>query len=107
MSRNSKKSNKYYCTGIEQLSSRVDADALRPSCLDDENLLGVDVPNRADEVGERDGDGGKFEGRRGVCAEDRSKEDSLVGYPLIKETMSTIRAEGTPAGSLTGSAECL
>jgi len=70
-------------TGIEQLSSWVDADAIWASCLDDENLPGVDVFDGAHEVGERDGDRGKFEGCSGVRAEDGTEEGrQLSRVPL-------------------------
>ena len=65
--------------GIKQLSSWVDANVLWTGGLDDENLLRGDVFDGTYKVGERDGDGGKFEGCGGVCIENDAEEGRQLG----------------------------
>lgn len=56
--------------------------------------------NRADEIGERDSDWRKLEGGGGRCLEIAPRKVNLIGYFLIKETISTVRTTGASARSL-------
>lgn len=71
--------------GIKKLSSWVDANVFWASSVDNQNLPGGNILNGTNEVGERDGDRGKFEGRGGVGREDRAKEGRQPGRVLLDQ----------------------
>ena len=94
--------------GIKKLCRRVDTNVLWAGGLDGEDLPGGDVSTRRarseNEVVTGESLNGMVE-----CALKMAlrREDNFAGYLLTKEITSTMRADGTSAGSLTGSAESL
>ena len=70
---------------IEQLRSWIDPNVLWTSGLDDKDLGGSDVPDGANEVGERDGDGGELEWLGDVCIENGIKESGQLDRVLLDQ----------------------